>query len=543
MTTTRSARAHRGWLLGAWAVAFVAYATPSWGRQTFDTKLGVNIDPAGFMRRLTELWDPLQSFGALRDQYIGYLVPMAPFSLLSHSVGIPVWATERLWMSLVTTAAFWGMVKLAEATGIGTPASRLAAAAAYALWPTFTILIGSTSAAVLPGALIPWALLPLVRAAGGGSPVTAAARSGVAVMLMSGVNAASTLAAVVVPGLYLLSRAPGRRRRALLTWWLVAVALATAWWLLPLLFLGRYGFNFLPYIETSHTTTGTMAATESLRGAGNWVAYLHFGRPWLPAGWTMVSAAPAVVGSALAAALGLAGLARRDLPERRWLLLCAAVGATVTMAGYSGRLGGPLHVPVQAFLDSFGAPLRNIYKFQPALALPLALGLAHVVAAMAGAAPRRLRPAPWVLAATALVGLATPYLTGAVLQGGSFPKVPAYWTQAADFLHRAAPRGHALVAPATAHGVYAWGHTIDDPLEPLAASPWVQRDFVPFGGAGSRAVTDAVDVALRSPACRRTWPGPGCPSSSSATTWPRTSSATCRPLSCTPRSTGPDSTG
>jgi arabinofuranan 3-O-arabinosyltransferase len=485
-------RAPRGWLLSVWALAFAAYLAPSRGRQTFDTKLGVNIDPAGFLRRLGELWNPLESFGALRDQYIGYLVPMAPFSLAAHAAGIPVWVTERLWMSLITAAAFWGMVRLAEAVGTGTPASRLAAGAAYALWPAFTILVGSTSVAVLPGALVPWALLPLVRGAGGGSPVTAAARSGVAVALMSGVNAASTLAALVVPGLYLLTR--GRRRPALAGWWLIAVALATAWWLLPLLFLGRYGFNFLPYIEQARTTTSTMAATESLRGAGNWVAYLHFGDAWLPAGWTMVSSVPAIAGSALAAALGLAGLARRDLPERRWLLLCLAVGATATMAGYGGTLGGPLHGPVQALLDGVLAPLRNVYKFQPALAVPLALGLAHVLAV----APRRVRWAPAALAVAALAGLATPYLSGTILQGGAFPEVPAYWTQAADFLHRTAPRGHALVVPATAHGVYAWGQPIDDPLEPLADSPWVQRDFVPFGGAGSRAVTDAVDVALRS---------------------------------------------
>ena len=33
---------------------------------------------------------------------------------------------------------------------------------AFALWPTFTIVIGSTSSAALPGMLAPWAVLPLM---------------------------------------------------------------------------------------------------------------------------------------------------------------------------------------------------------------------------------------------------------------------------------------------------------------------------------------------------------------------------------------------
>ncbi|NEE31110.1 DUF3367 domain-containing protein, partial [Streptomyces sp. SID7982] len=79
--------------------------------------------------------------------------------------------------------------------------------------------------------------------------------------------------------------------------------------------------NFMPYVESSYTTTTTMSATEVLRGAGNWVGYLNFGEAWLPAGWTVATATVTILGSALAAALGLAGLARRDLPERRWLVL------------------------------------------------------------------------------------------------------------------------------------------------------------------------------------------------------------------------------
>ncbi|RSS78615.1 DUF3367 domain-containing protein, partial [Streptomyces sp. WAC02707] len=242
----------------------------------------------------------------------------------------------------------------------------------------FTIVVGSTSAAALPGAMLPWVLLPLTRPET--SPRLAAARSALLIPLMGGVNAASTLASLLPVGLYLLSRPPGRRKRALIAWWTPCVVLATAWWIVPLLLLGVYGENFMPYVETSQTTTATMSATEVLRGAGNWVGYLNFGEPWLPAGWTVAASALVVACSALAAALGLAGLARRDLPERRWLVLTVTVTALIALAGYGGAFGGPFHATVQEWLNGPLVPFRNIYKFQTGLALALALGLAHLAA-------------------------------------------------------------------------------------------------------------------------------------------------------------------
>ena len=75
---------------------------------------------------------------------------------------------------------------------------------------------------------------------------------------------------------------------------------------MPLLYQGKYGFNFLPYIEQSVNTTQTMLASAALRGSGNWVAYLNFGLPWLDAGSVIVSSAWAVTAAAIAAAAGLA---------------------------------------------------------------------------------------------------------------------------------------------------------------------------------------------------------------------------------------------
>ncbi|MGW0366852.1 alpha-(1-_3)-arabinofuranosyltransferase domain-containing protein [Streptomyces sp. NPDC002990] len=486
-------RAGRRWLASFWLLVLSAFLAAAPGRIAFDTKLAVALDPVGFLGTLGTLWQSEGNFGALSNQYVGYAFPMLPYYLISDLLQLPVWLAERLWLSLVVTAAFWGALRLAERLGYGTRASRLLAAACYALWPVFTIVVGSTSAAALPGAVLPWVLLPLTRFV---SARAAALRSALVIPLMGGVNATSVAASLLPVGLYLLSRPGGSRKWRLIAWWVPGVLLATAWWAVPLLLLNSYGADFLRYIEQASTTTATMSATELLRGAGNWVAYLHFGSAWLPAGWDVAANVLVIACSALAAALGLAGLARRDLPERRWLLLVVGTVALITLAGYGGSLGAPFHGSVQQLLDGALAPLRNIYKFQTGLALALALGLAHLCGRPLRRTAARPRLVPALVALAVLPGLALPYLNGNILQPGSFKALPSQWKQTAAYLSAEAPDSRALVVPADAHGLYTWGSTIDEPLDVLADSPWAQYNFVPFGQAGERRYLEAIQEAL-----------------------------------------------
>ena len=122
-----------------------------------------------------------------------------------------------------------------------------------------------------------------------------------------------------------------------------------------------------------------MSAAAALRGSGNWVAYLNFGLPWLDAGSVIVSSAWAVTAAAIAAAAGLAGLARRDLPEALWLRGTAAVAALCALAGYSGPLGARCTARSDLLNGTLSA-LRNVFKIEPVLAVVLALGIAHVLA-------------------------------------------------------------------------------------------------------------------------------------------------------------------
>ena len=494
-------------LLIVFMVALTIFGATDSGRIVFDTKLGVDINAGEFLGRLWSLWNPLEWQGSLQNQYIGYAIPMAPFFLIGQLLHIPIWLIERLWLSLLMAVGFAGLLKLSRALNIGSDASRLLAAVVFILWPTFTIAIGSTSAAALPGLMVPWAVLPLVGAVKGHSPVwRSVARSGLAVAAMAGVNAVSTLAVLLLPALYILTHTRGRQRTSLSLKWCTAIIAATAWWVVPLLLQGRYAFNFLPYIEQSATTTRTMSATAVLRGTGTWTAYFDLGNvPWISAGWTLVSASGAILATATAAAVGLAGIARRDMPERRWLCTCTGITLIAALAGYSGPFGSPFHAWVDSLLDGPLAPFRSTYKLEPVIAVALALGCAHMLArtwrtslplwrsrrlaASAAAAP---------VVALVLAGLALPQLTGQALQPGSFTSVPAYWHQVSAFLARHSATETALVVPSNPHGQFIWGDTIDNPLEPLATSPWTERGLVPYGGAGSQVFLETAESAVES---------------------------------------------
>jgi arabinofuranan 3-O-arabinosyltransferase len=496
-------RATRWWLAGAFVLALAAFVPDAFGRQVFDTKIDLTVNPFSFLHNLLYLWAPNGWFGYLRNQFQGSAFPTVPFFIVGHLLAIPAWLVQRFWMATVVTVAFWGIVRLAEELRIGSLGPRLAAGAAFALLPTLTILVGSETALATPGVLTAWATIPLVRASRSGSPIRGAALSGVAVLFMGGTNAADTLYALVIPALFLLTRSPSPRKRSLFGWWGLCVGLATAWWAIPLLFLGKYGFNFLPYVEQSVTTTSTSSATSALSGSSVWTAYLNIGGlSWNQAALTITSVGIVIFGAALMAATGLYGIASREIRERRFLVVSLAVTAVVALAAYWGPVGGPFSRFLLPILDGPLAPLRSVYKIEPEIGLLLALGIAHSLYKVSHGTPRRVGRVAWrvgvgVVTIAVLASLATPYLLGRGTNNDSFASIPSYWSKVADFLARESPRNTALVLPASSHGEYVWGWTVDQPLEALARSPWANDQAVPFGGAGSSRMVDSIELALR----------------------------------------------
>src|SRR5690349_16586970 len=259
------------------------------GRVTFDTKLDMSVNPVGFLARSLHLWDPQSTAGELQNQAYGYLFPMGPFFALGQLTHVPPWITQRLWCAVLLCGAYLGALLLARALAIGSEPARHVAALAYALAPRMLTEIGSLSAEMLPAVLLPWVVLPLVRADRGEmTPRRAAFASGVAVLVTGGANAAMVIMSLVLPGLWLLTRRFTARHLALIGWWCVAVTAAVLWWLIPLLLLGRYSLPFLSYIESSANTTAVASLFQAVRGTNQWVAYIVQGVPWWPSGWMLV---------------------------------------------------------------------------------------------------------------------------------------------------------------------------------------------------------------------------------------------------------------
>ena len=285
------------------------------GRVVADTKLDLVVDPARFLGRSLLAWDPHAGFGQLQNQAYGYLFPMGPFYLLGHAAEVPEWVVQRAWWALLLVVAYTGLLALADELRIGTPTTRLVAAVAFALSPRVLSTLGPLSIESWPFALSPWILLPLVRGSARGDPRRHALTSALLFACVGAVNAAATIGALLPAVLWLASRRRGPRRRQLTQWWVAGVALASTWWVLPLLVLARYAYPFLDYIESARTTTSVTSVPNVLRGVSDWVAFSpSLGEPSWPAGWALATAPLVAAGHRCGRCRGAAGHSGAQLP-------------------------------------------------------------------------------------------------------------------------------------------------------------------------------------------------------------------------------------
>ena len=173
----------RRWLWVVAAAALILTFAQSPGQISPDTKLDLTANPLRFLARAANLWNSELPFGQAQNQAYGYLFPHGTFFLAGDLLGLPGWVTQRLWWALLITVGFWGLLRVAEALGIGSPTSRVIAAAAFALSPRVLTTLGAISSETLPMMLAPWVLLPVILAlrgrglgAGAGRPLGAGRR-------------------------------------------------------------------------------------------------------------------------------------------------------------------------------------------------------------------------------------------------------------------------------------------------------------------------------------------------------------------------------
>jgi arabinofuranan 3-O-arabinosyltransferase len=473
------------------------------GRITFDTDLGLALNPAHLLHRAFHLWSAEAGFGGVGDQTYGFLFPMGPFFALGHLAAIPDWLTQRLWCGLVLVVAYEGARRLTLRMISPHVVVSVLVGVAWALSPRMLTVVGPFSSEALPVALAPWLVLPLVTYLAR-DVRKAAWMSGLVVLFLGAVNAGATVSVLPIPLLYLATRTTSLRTRLRsITWWSAAVVLGSLWWVGPLLLLASYSPPFTDWVESARTTTDPVSALAALRDVTDWVAYVPEGaHGYWAAAWDLATSKGLALATSAVAVLGIAGLTSRRLPERRFLLLTALLGFTVLTLGHAGSPGSPLAGTFRELLDGPAVPFRNIYKFDPVLQLPLLLGFAHVLdRATTFTWPRHstvLRPVSLALAAGLLAVCAVPAFRGDLRPGPGFAAVPSWWTKAADYVARDGVKGRTLVVPEATTGRYTWGRTIGEPLEALGTSPWAVRDQVPLTQAGNTRLVDAIEDVLAS---------------------------------------------
>ena len=502
----------RCWFAGTVVGAFLLTFLQAPGLTVADTKFDLAQNPLGFLQRAAHLWSSQAPMGQVQNQAYGYFFPHGSFFVLGHTLGLPAWVTQRIWWALLILAGFWGIVRLCEVLGIGSRGSRIVAALAFALSPRVLTTLGSISSETLPMMLAPWVLLApaalrrvvkvrkgIRRRYGALSP----AGSALALALMGSVNAVATAAAFLPALIWWAAYKPNRAWWRFTRAWIPLLALGTLWWVVPLLMLGRVSPPFLDYIESSGVTTEWASLGEVLRGTDSWTPFVS---PERIAGAVLVTQPAAVLATGLLAAAGMAGLALRSMPHRGRFVLILMLGLVGICAGYVGDLGGPFAESVRVFLDSGGAPLRNVHKLEPLIRIPLIVGLAHLLhrVPLPGSVPmpvwrsafahperqKMVAVAALILCALALsTSLAW---TGKLAPRGAYDRVPPYWTQTADWLADHAANTRALVVPGAPFASQIWGLTRDEPLQALARTPWAVRDAIPLTPPGTIRAMDSV---------------------------------------------------
>ena len=444
----RAMRAHiGGWLL----LLLVVLAQPP-GQVAADTKFDLVADPLRFLKRATRAYTDEFPLGQVQNQAYGYLFPQGPFFLLGHLLHVPDWLVQRAWWLLLLCLAYSGTLTLARRIGIQGTFPQVLAAGCYALSPRILTTLTAISSEAWPVALVPWTLVPLVRR----TPLVAPAV--VAVACMGAVNATATIAACL-PAFVLLV---ARRAYAAAGRFALGAAAVSAWWIGPLLVLGRYSPPFTDFIESAGVTTAWLNPVEILRGTTSWTPFVDTERA---AGHLLVAEPAFVIATCLVAAAGLAGLARRDMPWRGALFAVFAVGFWIL---------GSAHMATSLY-DSALAPFRNLHKFDPLIRLPLVLGVGHLAATAAAVN----RPKAVGVALAAAVAVA-PAWSLRLLPEGTWHEVSDDWVAAGQWLDTHAAGTRTLVVPPASFARQTWGWTRDEPIQALTGSRFAFRDAVPL---------------------------------------------------------------
>ena len=497
--------------VGLLLVSYVPILLTSPGRVSADTKTYLTVDPSRVLRQAPSMWDPSVGAGTVPHQNIGYLFPLGPFYWLTETIGIPDWATQRIiWGTLVFAAAF-GLYRLVRWLGWA-PITAVVAAFAYGFSPYLLSYLARLSVILGPWAALPWMVLLAAKAARTRS-WRPAAQFALVVALVGSVNATALVLAGLGPVIWLVADVASGRVRAVAALRAAAkIAVLSAavslWWIVALRVQGAYGIPILRYTETYQAVATASTPAELIRGLGYWFFY---GGDRLD---TWVGPSLPYVDNVVLIGLGfvLAGIALVGF-VRPFAGRAGAAGLLLVGLGVAAG-AAPLDrsTPYGAAFEWFatettaGLALRSTPRAAPLVVFALAVGLAsssdwlrtHLRTRQRGRSARR-----WdLLVPAGVIGLIAlqlfPWFTGTVLTPSLLrdEELPGFRTELADWLDRSEDAGRVWELPAADFANHRWGGTVDPVLPGQIERPYLARELVPQGSAGTVDLLDAFERRL-----------------------------------------------
>jgi arabinofuranan 3-O-arabinosyltransferase len=470
------------------------------GSYIADSRDAVWFDPWTYLSHSLRIWQSSPFLG--HQQHEGIIVPMTLVIGLLRSIGLPMWAAQRVWHGLLLFLAAGGMVLLIdELRRRRTIVAAGAAALFYTLTP-YTFGYGlSTSAAYIPYALLPLLMVVTIRwlpRRGLFGP----ALLGLTVFFMGGGNGGPQAYALLPALAYVgwealaLRAVPLGQAARFVGLSLAFVVGLNGYWIF--LLTSPEISNAFSYTEKAPVINKLSSFSESVRGLGFWQFYgrNQFG-PWVGNVSDFIRSPLLVVVGFLVptAAIVSAWLVRWRL---RLFFVFLLIVSVLVMAGiFPVSSPSPFgHFLLFSYDHITGAQgLRTTYKMGMALSLSIAvlLGIGLDEAVRIGTARPRFAVGTIALGIATFLVLMTvawPLWTGHLYTGlRSAPEPPDYWKRALSFMEDRSDGYRAYFAPGELFGIYRWGALNDALADATPSLSTVRYQPVPIGeGYGTNLV-------------------------------------------------------
>ncbi|MFM8869991.1 MAG: alpha-(1-_3)-arabinofuranosyltransferase family protein, partial [Actinomycetota bacterium] len=335
MGSTESSRDKWRVLLLALVAAVPTFALHV-GELNADTKLYLSASPGHLLSNAAHAWDPSQFLGYVPHQAVGYLWPMGPFFWLGDFLGAPDWLMQRLWLSLIFTAAGSGAYFFLRRLGFRVDGATVGALC-FQVTPYVLSYQSRTSVMLLPWAAVGW--LALVSSRGARTRTwTHPSLVALLVFTVGGINATALIMvapAVLIVALHQKKQAPISVVYTFLWRSALLSALCSTWWISMLAIQARFGADVLSYSETLEAVSSTSTSFEVLRGMGYWLNYVvsgpHYGTS---AAIGLISSPTALIASSVIPAGALAWLAMSRHRQAPLASTLVAVGLVIATGAY-----------------------------------------------------------------------------------------------------------------------------------------------------------------------------------------------------------------